>query len=78
MLNESPAGANECDGDEQQGPFQAAREKNEQTPMGLFSISLWELECTARSMISRTAGKRQVARLRQFTVSEEHFQAHAS
>lgn len=29
-------------------------------------------------MISRTAGKRQVARLRQFTVSEERFQAHAS
>lgn len=39
VLNESPASADECDGDEQQCPLQAAKGKNEQTSTGLFSFS---------------------------------------
>lgn len=38
VLNESPARADECDGDEQEGPFQAAKEKVSDTT-GLFRLS---------------------------------------
>lgn len=40
VLNESPASADERNGDEQQCPLQAAKGKNEQTSTGLFSLSL--------------------------------------
>lgn len=39
VLNESPASADECNGDEQQRPLQAAKRKNEEASEGTFSLS---------------------------------------
>lgn len=71
MLNESPAGANECDGDEQQRPLQTKTEKISQVQVGLFRLC--KLDPTAHSMISRAACKRRVAKFRKFISSEQHF-----
>lgn len=70
MLDERPAGANECNGDEQQRPFQAVREKIQQAPT-VSSDSL--LDSTAHSMISCASYKRQGTTFRKFILGEQRF-----
>lgn len=68
MLNESPAGADERNGDEQECSFQAGKEKVSDTN-GLFRLSL-QVPPHSSFMTSHASWKRQGAKFRKHLISD--------